>query len=67
MDTFNKAADERNRAMLDPEGGHNGAGSAISRRTGIEVLMDLLATLPYEELCRYLLTPSDSEGKKLIQ
>ena len=67
MDTSKEAADERCRAMLDPDGGDNGAGPAISRRTGIEVLMDLFATLPYEELCRYLLTPSDAEGKKLTQ
>jgi hypothetical protein len=67
MDAFKKATDERYRAMLDPEGGNNGAGPAISQRTGIEVLMDLLAALPYEELCRYLLTPSDTDGKKLTQ
>jgi hypothetical protein len=67
MDTFKKATDERYRAVLDSEGGNNGTGSAISRRTGIEILMDLLATLPHEDLCRYLLTPSGTEGKKLTQ
>jgi hypothetical protein len=53
--------------MLDSEGGNNGAGAAISTRTAIEVLMDLLASLPYEDLCRYLSTPSDTDGKKLTQ
>jgi hypothetical protein len=53
--------------MLDSEGGNNGAGAAISTRTGIEILMDLLASLPYEDLCRYLLTPNDTDGKKLAQ
>ena len=67
MDTFKKTTDERYRAMLDPEGGDDGAGSALSRRTGIEVLMDLLATLPYEDLCRYLLTPGDTDEKKPTQ
>jgi hypothetical protein len=67
MDTFKKVTDERYPAMPDPWGGNNGAGSAISRRTGIEILMDLLATLPHEDLCRYLLTPSDTDGKKPIQ
>jgi hypothetical protein len=67
MNTFKKATDDRYRAMLDSEGGNNGVGSAISRRTGIEILMDLLATLPYEDLCRYLLTPSGTDGKKPTQ
>jgi hypothetical protein len=64
MDTFNKATDERYRAMLDSEGDNNGAGSAISRRTGVEILMDLLATLPYEDLCRYLLTPAQPRATR---
>lgn len=67
MDTLTKSAGEVYRAMLDSEGGNNGAGAAISTRTGIEILMDLLASLPYEDLCRYLLTPNDTDGKKLAQ
>jgi hypothetical protein len=67
MDRLKKAAGERYRAMLDPEGGDNDAGPAISQRTGIEVLMDLLASLSYEDLCRYLLTPNDAGERKHTQ
>ena len=71
MDTLTKFAGERYRAMLDSEyqvmidaeGAENGAG-AISTRTGIEVLIDLLASLPHEDLCRYLLTPAPTTDRR---
>lgn len=72
MDTLTKSAGERYqdmldseyRLMLDAEGGENGAGAAISTRTGIEVLIDLLASLPHEELCRYLVTPAPTTDRR---
>jgi hypothetical protein len=67
MDTLNKSSGEVYMAMLDPQGENNGVGAEISTRTGIEVLMDLLASLPYEDLCRYLLTPNGTDGRKLTQ
>ena len=53
MDTLAKFAGERYQNAT-------GTGAAISTRTGIEVLMDLLASLSYEDLSRYVLTPNDN-------
>jgi hypothetical protein len=67
MDTLTKFAGERYQVMLDSEAGEagdDGGGAAISTRSGIEILIDLLASLPHEELCRYLLTPAPTTDRQ---
>jgi hypothetical protein len=65
MDALTKAAGELYRTLLDPEGGDNGDGAAVSKRAGIEVLVGLLVSLPYEDLCRYLSIPAPAIGRPL--
>jgi len=64
MDTLTKSTGERYQVMLGSEGGDNGAVAAISIRTGVEVLIALLASLPHEDLCRYLLTPAPTTDRR---